>query len=182
MMPFENARRSPRKANCFGMTLVARHDGGERRQAGEGRVRGEDQDQRRRDLDDVEDDVLAEDASRRSARRPSSTRTGTMPIWCARIGRADEEDARGSPPSRPGSSRRSSHSGGLKLRHAVGHRLDTGKGGATGGEGPQQQEERQRAACRPRSGSAARRRAGRRRAASRTRPTTIMPPKLKMKK
>ena len=62
-MPFEKARRSPRKANCFGMTPVLRHDRGEGRQAGEGGVGGEDEDHRGHDLNEVEDDAFAEDGA-----------------------------------------------------------------------------------------------------------------------
>ena len=99
-MPEVNARRSPRKLNWRGMKPSSRQDGGQPREGVVARVRGEEQDQGRERLEQVERDraVAVDDRgdladhrprpARRSARSRSASATKVIPMnsTASRIG------------------------------------------------------------------------------------------------
>ena len=129
MMPFENARRSPRKANCFGMTpsrAMTEASVGRPAKAcsppGSGSSPSRPGPRRRR--------RPSRRRSARSGRRPSSSPTGTMSSSRRQEGGAEEEggEDRRHPDQRSRGVLRLRR---LEVRHAVGDRLDAGQGGGS---------------------------------------------------
>ena len=147
-MPPVKASRSPRKAKRRGHEAVPGEDAQQPREVGEGGVGGQDQQQRGRDLDEVEEGAVADEGA------------GELADDRRLLGGIGQDAQLSGQEAHPQEDRREgcahedqddlgvARLGRFEGWHAVGDRLGAGQGDRPRGEGAQDEQEAERLACR----------------------------------